>query len=312
MHLHPDSRRGLAPRALLLALLVVALGLTACSDTSSRPLIGGSTLEPVTTTTAPENIPVLPPPAVIPDTRGATIRPVVGKVKPVPIPVRGGTSSVTGTVTGPDGGVGGATVMIERFVGDQSGSILVAADGAGRFSASGVLGGRYRVRAWLQPTLASVTSNTGFVAEGAQISLRVAVERHDAVTLQLASAVGSMSVGVPAGVIALVTQQSVDANGIVQASPMAGVSLLLVGSAGLAIEDPNPAITNGAGRVVWNVTCSSVGTYVVSVSSTTPPATAGATLPACGTAPPPTSSTSTTSTTIRGTTTTTGGTGPGR
>ena len=235
---------------------------------------------------------------------------MTGKAKAVPIPVRGGTSSVTGTVTGADGAVGGATVLIERFVGVQSGSIMVAADGAGRFSASGLLGGRYRVRAWLQPALTTVQSATGFVADDDHINLSVTVERHDALTLQVASAVGSMSVGVPAGVNALITQQSVDTNGIVQDAPVAGVSLVLVGSTGLAVEQPNPAVTNAAGRASWSVVCSAPGSYVVSVSSTAPPATAGATLPACTNAPPPTSSTTTS--TVKGGTTTTVGNGPGR
>jgi hypothetical protein len=275
-------------------------------------LIGGSTLDPVTTTTAPATPATLPVPQVIPDTRYATVRPVEGREKATPIPVRGGTSSVSGTVTGPEGGVGGATVMIERFVGTQSGSILVAADGAGRFSAPGLLGGRYRVRAWLQPSLATVTSSTGFVEEGGNLNLPVKVERHDAITLQVASAVGALSVGVPAGVVALITQQQVDTNGIVREGAMPGVSLVLVGSAGLSVGDPNPAVTDASGRARWNVTCSAAGTYSVSVSSTSPPASAGATLPACVVGGPSTSSTSTTTTTIHGTTTTTRGDGPGR
>ncbi len=324
MHPHltrPDPRsrpsrrpRAVTSRALVLAVLVLALGLAACANTSSRALIGTTTtLEDTTTTTAPAEIPALTPAAdlVIPDTRSATIRPVTGKVKPVPIPVRGGTSSVTGTVTGPDGGVPGATVLIERFVGVQSGSIMVAADGAGRFAASSLLGGRYRVRAWLQPALTTVQSATGFVADGDHLSLPVTVERHDALTLQVASAVGTMSVGVPAGVNALVTQQTVDANGIVQDAPIAGVSLVLVGSAGLGIEQPNPAVTNPAGRASWSVVCSAPGSYSVTVSSTVPPAAATATLPVCTTAPPPTSSTTTT-TVKGGTTTTTAKNGPTR
>ncbi len=317
MHPHPTgphpptqpSSTG-AARVLVVAVLVLALGAAACANTSSRALIGTPTTSEATTTTAPSKVQAIQAPAgfVIPDTRNAAIRPVVGKVKPVPIPVRGGTSSVSGTVTGPDGGVGGAIVLIERFVGVQSGSIQVSADGAGRFSAPGLLGGRYRVRAWLQPALTAVESATGFVAEGDNLNLPVVVERHDALTLQVASAVGSISVGVPARVNALITQQSVDSNGIVRDTPVPGVSLQLVGSAGLGIQPPNPAVTDAAGRASWSVVCPSPGTYAVTVNSTTPPAAAATTLPPCTT---PTS-TSTTTTTDPNTTTTTGHGGPGR
>jgi hypothetical protein len=162
----------------------------------------------------------------------------------------------------------------------------------------------------LQPSLAAVHSATGFVAADGNIDLPVTVERHDALTLQLASTVGSMTVGVPAGVQALMTQQSVDTNGIVRDTPVPGVSLQLVASPGVGIEQPNPAITGPNGRATWSVVCAAPGSYVVSVSSTTPPAAAGANLPACTVAP--TSTTTSTTTTDPKTTTTTGRGGPGR
>jgi hypothetical protein len=324
--MHPHPARPLPPNrrlrtarsgVLVAVALVVAMVAAGCADTSSRALIGStSTIDPTTTSTTPVSLPLLPAPEdfVIPDTRSATIRPVSGKARAEPIPVRGGQATVSGTVTGPDGGVGGATVLVERFVGAQSGSILVPADGAGRFSATGLLGGRYRVRAWLQPSLSAVRSETGFVAVDGVLNVTIAVERHDALTLRLASAVGTMNVGVPAGVTALITRQTVDGNGIVEDAPLAGVSLQLTGSPGLGIEQPNPTVTNGSGRASWDVVCSSPGSYVVSVSSTDPPAAAGATLPVCTTAPT-TTSTSSTSTTVSGgsssTTTSTRRNGPG-
>jgi len=94
------------------------------------------------------------------------------------------------------------------------------------------------VRAWLQPALTTVQSATGFVADGDHLNLPVTVERHDALTLQVASAVGTMSVGVPAGVNALITQQSVDTNGIVQDTPVPGVSLVRMNPVGPVAPGP--------------------------------------------------------------------------
>ena len=296
-------------------LIVVAMVLGACSNTSSRALVGTTTTTAASDVTVVEDPPsgIQPPPGwKVPDTRNAVLLAAPSKAKPAPIPVAGGQSTISGVVTGPDGPVAGATVRIERFVGTASGSVQVGTDGGGHYTLTGALGGRYRVRAWLQPDLATFTSPTGFVANGDSLQLSPNLERHNAITLQLASAQATLVIGENNGVRALLTRETVDTNGIVRAAGVAGTSIALVPGDGIAITSPNPTTTDASGAAGWVIQCTAPGAH--SVSATLPEASASTTLPACDAAAPTTSTTSsTTSTTLSTgrTTTTTRPTGPG-
>jgi len=309
---HPHLRAWRLGATTLFVIAAILIG--ACSNTSSRALVG------TTTTTAAPEIVVgddaatglqAPPGWKLPDTRNAVLLTAPSKAKSAPIAVVGGRSTITGVVTGPDGPVAGATVRVERFVGTASGSVQVVTDGSGRFVVTGALGGRYRVRAWLQPDLATFASPTGFVADGDSLDLSPNLERHNAVTLQLAATEATLTMGAPGGVRALLTRETVDSNGIVQAGGVAGSLVTLVAVDGLSITSPNPATTEASGSASWVIECTALGAH--QVSAAVPEASASATLPACAAAatPPSSSTTSTTKPTGK-TTTTTGPGGPGR
>jgi len=294
---HPHLRTHRFVAATLVAIGVLAL--VACSNSGSRALVGSTTSVTSSTIDLPDRPAALqPPPGFrVPDTRNVLVQPVVGQALPQQIPVRGGNSVITGSVVGPDGPVGGANVLIERFVGTASGSITVYTDGTGQFNVTSMLGGRYRVRAWLQPSLATVDAPTGFVADGDHLSFTVGAERHDAASLLLGPAVSAQTVGVPSGVNAQLSQESVDGNGIVHTTGVGGASIQLTTGAPLAIAAPNPAVTNADGRASWTVTCTAAGSASVSAVVTLPgsaaPITATANLPGCADpAPPPTTPTS--------------------
>ena len=297
-HPHLPVRRLGATTLLVLAAMVIG----ACTNTSSRALVGTTTTTPeVAAADAPTGI--QPPPGwKLPDTRNAVLLAAPSKAKADPIPIVGGTSTVKGVVTGPDGPVAGATVRVERFVGTASGSVQVATDSSGRFVVKSALGGRYRVRAWLQPDLATLVSPTGFVAAGDSLDLSPNVERHNAVSLQLAAVEATLAMGTPGQVRALLTRETVDSNGIVQAGGVAGSVITLVAVDGLRVSSPNPATTDATGSAIWVIECTAVGAH--GVSAAVPEASASTTLPPCGVAGPSTSTT-TTSTTAPGNTTTT-------
>jgi len=110
------------PGPVLAGLVSVALLVAACSGGSSKKLIPPppSTIGKIT---------AAPPGS---DYTGIALDPVEGKVIPEAAEVLGGDASLTGFVTGPDGPVGGATVRLERFVGDAVGrlDIVTNADGS--------------------------------------------------------------------------------------------------------------------------------------------------------------------------------------
>src|SRR3954468_15484125 len=117
------------------AALVLVLFAGACS--SHRGLV-----PPVPSTV------VLETPTTAPDLTGVGLAAVAGRTTTTSIPLGPGGATLNGTVTGPDGPVPSATVHIERLVGDASGSADVATQPDGTWTAPGLLGGRYRVRAW--------------------------------------------------------------------------------------------------------------------------------------------------------------------
>src|SRR5205085_7477933 len=67
-----------------------------------------------------------------------------------------GKARLVGNVVGPEGGVPGATVHVERLVGDTVLATDVASNLDGTWQVNGVKGGRYRVRGWRAPDLALV------------------------------------------------------------------------------------------------------------------------------------------------------------
>src|SRR5436190_1842817 len=130
------GRTRLAPIALivltgLLAAPGILVGCTA-SESGSPPTKAdapaGDTAVPAL---PPGSLPFVPTPLpvtdnfVAPDSRGVVLDPVMNNVTALrpPLPVRGGTAQLQGTVFGPDGPVSGATVRLERFVGADVGSI---------------------------------------------------------------------------------------------------------------------------------------------------------------------------------------------
>jgi hypothetical protein len=145
----PRSSRLVVAAVMVAVLVTVMVACTAIDETADPPPGAGLTLPPPT---FEEDVAMvtLPEGFVMPDTRSARLSPFESRGRPriPPVEVFGGKASLRGTVAGPDGPVPDATVRLERFVGDRSGTAQVTTDEAGRWTAPDVHGGRYRIRAW--------------------------------------------------------------------------------------------------------------------------------------------------------------------
>jgi hypothetical protein len=245
----------------------------------------GPTYDDVPVVTLPEGF-------VQPDTRGVRLSPVVARPKGgVPaLPVYGGSASIGGQVVGPDGPVGGATVKLERWVGGRSGSVTLSASGDGRFGARNLLGGRYRVRAWLEPSLTATQSEVVFLADdGGSANVTVEVSKFEGLRLQASLDVSALNVEDTARVRGLLTRAAVDGDGIVSGAPVPLASIQLTASQGLSVEGDNPATTGSDGLATWRVKCDREGAH--SVTLTTEGASTNYTLPTCGPKPVTTTTT---------------------
>src|SRR2546423_902477 len=124
-------------RRLVLVLTLAVLAAAACSGKEKtheiKPL---PDLPDVTTTT-------------IVDLSGVKLSGVPSKSTTTTVVLGPGGATINGTVAGPDGAVGGATVHVERLVGDGMAAQDFPSNADGTFKIPTVLGGRYRVRAYV-------------------------------------------------------------------------------------------------------------------------------------------------------------------
>lgn len=170
------------------------------------------------------------------------------------IPIGPGNATLSGTVTGPDGPVEGATVHIERFVGSTSGSTDVTSQPDGTWSLPMVLGGRYRVRAWKTPELALVQPNILYIESSETKKLDLRVDRYTGLSASASIAPNPPVFGQPANLFVLVTQKTVDNTGIVRGTAVPSTSVQLSGS-GYTVDSPNPQVTDANGIAEWRVRC---------------------------------------------------------
>lgn len=161
------------------------------------------------------------------DRSGIVLAPVAGETTTT---IREtGTARLVGTVRGPAGPVPGAVVRIERMVAGREirSDVVTGPDGA--FALDAVPGGRYRVRAFLAPTLAQVEPEIRFLADGEEHSFDLVVESHGGLVVRAAAAPTPPLLDQPVNVVVLVARRVVDGDGVVRTSPISGLQVELVG-----------------------------------------------------------------------------------
>jgi hypothetical protein len=265
----------------------------------------------------PPSTPATTTPTTLPDLTKVTVAAVAGQ--PATTTAIGpGAATLTGTVTGPNGSVGGADVHVERLVGDGVATADVVSAADGTWSLGGVLGGRYRVRAWRSPDLDLVTPQIFFVPDTGTRSVALQLDQFGGADVATALAPDPPVVGEPAGLAVQITVETVDATGVVRPRPMSGARAELANGLTWTVTGPNPTVTSAGGRATWQLSCDAVGTqplavivndavaYAVNLSACVPPPPpTTTTLPAGGTPGSTTSTTGVTNGVTPGTTTST-------
>lgn len=215
------------------------------------------------------------------------------------VPIPGGDSTLVVDVVGPGGDpVPGATVLFERFANGGVGTRQVGTNNSGRASLSNILGGRYRVRAWLSPRLTATEAEVTFLRADDQELLRVELQEFEGYSVNGELHTSQWAVGQSAAFEVVVVEQAVGADGIVRGAPVvADVQIALSSglriagaSAGAADDDEDDdngddangddddgddgggtgaatteVRTAGDGRAVWTLTCESPGAHTVSI-----------------------------------------------
>ncbi len=267
------------------ALALALLAVSACSGSKDRRFIPPPPASIAKITTAPPGS----------DFTGVPLEPVQGRVTEPKVEVLGGDSVLGGVILGPDGPVAGATVRLERFVGDAVGRIDVISSGDGTWKApqpprpptvptfqtvpgqvtappttpppvvtrppvgpQGILGGRYRVRAWRSPDLALTTPQILFVEAKQNKQLPLQLSRYTGTTVSALSSPDPPVLNSPLNITAVVTNVTVDGEGVVRSAPAAGVEVTLNVGAGFEFIGA-PTATNGQGRAAFQTRCVTLG-----------------------------------------------------
>jgi Carboxypeptidase regulatory-like domain len=284
-------------RSAALLALHVAAGMVAVACSGS-PKPTPAPVPPVVTTTTT--------PTTLVDYSSVTLAPISGSTTiPVPSLTPGG-STLNGTVVDDTGAaVPGASVDIQRIVDGAVVQGIVDTSANGTWVAEGIMGGLYRVRAWLAPSLAETAPQIVFLAAGATQTLNLTVNHFSGMTVTSSVAPDPPIIGDPANIVVLVTGATVGTDGIVRSAGQAGVQVELFGEGQWEVEGDTTAVTDSDGYVEWQATCEVLGDQQLSVLVNGTQATA-LNLGDCSPVPTTTTtSTTTTSTTLFGRSTTT-------
>lgn len=261
---------GLALVAATAACTAGAPGGSAAGTTLPAPAPGAELAD------LPAPPPTLPVPEgfVAPDTRTVILQPVIGRYRPPPppeeptLPVVGGKARLSGIVVGPDGPVDGATVRLERFVGEQWGEHDVTTDADGEWEAFELFGGRYRVRAWLKPSLATVEPQATFLKDdGGAAELGLTVEKHEGLVLQGAVDAVEPHVGERVAFKTLLAREEVNDDGVVVATGVGLAEVAITPVGAVRVVGSSVATTDADGFANFIVMCTATGGHSIIISS---------------------------------------------
>jgi hypothetical protein len=177
-----------------------------------------------------------------------------------------GLASVSGTVVGDEGNIGGATVLVERIVNGATATMTVQTLDDGTWMVPQVFGGRYRVRAWKVPDLAQTTPSAVFLSATENKTVQLKVRAVGGLSVAASIAPDPPRLGQDANLVTLVTLKMVDDQGIVRAMPQDNVSVDLISSSGWRVMSANPTTTDSSGHAAWQLRCRATGHQPLAVT----------------------------------------------
>ena len=247
------SRRPLAAVLLAGGALLLPL-LAGCSKDEGKAL---PPPKPSETTTTTEPI----------DLTHVSLEPIAvkGKETSTTRPLGGGKAAIFGRVVDTDGNPVAGAFIRATYYGDPSKPEVIEAlsleDGTYRFEQ--VLGGRWRVRAWRAPELATLEDNTLFLGytEQRQLDLKVKAAVDYVVTSNMAPS--PPFIGTPVELAVAVMTQSVDDDGAVHRTPVGGAAITLNVTGKWSLAGDATQATEYNGRAAWELTCNEVGSQSI-------------------------------------------------
>jgi hypothetical protein len=299
-----SRRRGIPGRreAWLLGLGAVVLVVAGCSSVAKLDVpVPVAVTESGTTTTTIGPLPTVPE------------APVNGSTPTTAVAIGPGRATINGDVLGPNGPVEGATVEVQRFVGDATATTQATTAADGSFTVPAILGGRYRVHAWQVPALADTAPEVFFL--GGSVTKTLSLQLTSFSGLKVATDVNPSSpfTGQAVNLAVVVSQPTVGADGDITQDPQAALSVVLDAPDFTETDGgTGTTATDATGHALFTLTCNADGPARISllvggsttvavatptcIDPDTTSTTSTTTVPATTAAPPTSSTSSTTST----------------
>lgn len=171
-----------------------------------------------------------------------------------------GSARLVGVVVGPEGPVAGATVRVERLLGDAITPTTVKTDTTGQWTLGDINGGRYRVRAWRPPDLAALEVTVFFLTATETKNVGVVMARYGNDSVVASVSPNPPVQGRQATLGVRLSAGAIDAEGVLRATARPNVPVQLAPGSGLALESPAGAVTDAAGTANFAVRCTEAGT----------------------------------------------------
>ena len=203
----------------------------------------------------PEGFTPSPPPSTAPPGGALPALPAVDGTTTTALPPNVGRARLSGFVTGPQGPVPGAVVRLERVIGGETQTVDVATGADGRYDAAGIGGGRYRVRAFLAPTLAQPTGQVLFLTDGEERTVDLTVEAFAEPSVSIAVAPDPLLLDQPLNLAVRVSGRLVDPDGVVRTQPLVGGTVEVTAGGGWSTVSPPSATTDGNGEARFSSVC---------------------------------------------------------
>lgn len=194
------------------------------------------------------------------------VLPAVAGTTSTTIGIGPGPLTIVGRVEDPDGApVAGAVVHLERLVGDSFASVDVPTAADGTWNVTKALGGRYRIRAWLPPSMAMLQAQIVFIESPASKPVILRLERFQGTRVDAVVAPVPPLIDEEANLKVRVTTRVVDQRGVVRSTPRVSETVALTGSGEWSLRSSNPAVTDSTGSVTFLLVCRDDGPQPLSV-----------------------------------------------
>ena len=194
-----------------------------------------------------------------------------GNPPPVTRPPGPGRASIAGRVVDTSGTpVAQAMVRAAYYLDPAKPEVIEGLSGPdGTYRFDKLYGGRWRIRAWLTPVLATFEQPAFFLGATEQKALDLKVKAVNDMDVTSTMAPDPPLVGWLAEVAVLVVTQTVDVEGRVARTPAVGVPVTLHGDGSYSLSSPDSQLTDADGTVRWTVSCGSEGVHNLNVAVAT-------------------------------------------